>query len=121
VLTVRDPDTWYESMCSTVYPVTYAVSEGSSPEERSAIELTREQVFEGFFQGRFSDRQAALALFDEHNRAVEREVPPERLLVYEVSQGWQPLCAFLGVPPPSVPFPRANERALFRRRAGLDG
>ncbi len=120
VLTIRDPNTWYESMCSTVYPVTFASSEGSSAEERSAIELARELVFDGFFQGGFGDRETALALFDEHNSAVRREVPAERLLVCEVAEGWGPLCEFLGVPTPAVPFPRTNERAGFRRRAGLD-
>jgi hypothetical protein len=108
-------------MCTTVYPVTLACSEASSAEERSALELARELVFDGFFRGRFSDRQSALALFDEHNDALKREVPSERLLVYEVSEGWEPLCKFLGVPMPALPFPRTNDRAGFRRRAGLGG
>lgn len=120
VLTVRDGDSWYESMCSTVYPVTQAKAEGSSVGDRSAMELARDLVFDGFFQGRFGDRRAALALFDEHNKAVQREVPSERLLVYRVSDGWGPLCAFFGAPLPEAPFPKTNERALFRRRAGLD-
>jgi hypothetical protein len=53
----------------------------------------------------------------EHEAAVLREVPAERLLVYSVDQGWEPLCAFLGVPVPDVPFPKLNTREDFLARA----
>jgi len=46
--------------------------------------------------------------FERHNALVERTVPEERLLVYEVAQGWEPLCGFLDVP--AQPFPRVNRR-----------
>ena len=42
---------------------------------------------------------------------------PGRLLVYEVGSGWEPLCAFLGVPVPDEPFPRSNATAEFQERA----
>jgi hypothetical protein len=47
-------------------------------------------------------------------------IAPERLLIYEVGQGWAPLCAFLGVPVPETPYPSENDRATFvaRRNAG---
>jgi hypothetical protein len=50
---------------------------------------------------------------------VQAAIPEGRLLVYDVSRGWQPLCDFLRVAVPSEPFPRTNERAEFRRRANL--
>jgi len=40
------------------------------------------------------------------------------LLVYEVSQGWGPLCRFLGVPVPDEPFPKTNTPAEWRERIG---
>lgn len=40
---------------------------------------------------------------------VKRVVPPERLLVMNLKEGWAPLCAFLGKPIPDEPFPRVNE------------
>ena len=48
-------------------------------------------------------------------------IPPERLLVYQAGQGWEPLCAFLGVPVPSEPYPSENSREAFQARvaAGL--
>jgi hypothetical protein len=42
-------------------------------------------------------------------------VPPDRLLVFTVSEGWQPLCDFIGVPVPEAPFPRVNDRAQFQQ------
>jgi hypothetical protein len=43
-------------------------------------------------------------------------VPPERLLVYESQEGWDPICAFLGVPVPATPYPKANTTEEFRSR-----
>jgi Sulfotransferase domain len=42
-------------------------------------------------------------------------VPADRLLVYSVTEGWEPLCKFLDVPVPPTPFPRKNERAQMQR------
>jgi len=36
--------------------------------------------------------------------------------VYEVSQGWGPLCAFLDKPVPQEPFPRLNDTASWNAR-----
>src|SRR5262245_19224829 len=51
-----------------------------------------------------------LKRYRDHNRLVVRDVPPERLLVIDVTQGagWEPLCTFLGLPTPNVPFPHSN-------------
>lgn len=65
--------------------------------------------------GQVADREFALGVFRGHIEAVQAEVPAERLLVFEVGQGWDPLCRFLGVPvPDGEPFPHVNERAAFR-------
>lgn len=41
-------------------------------------------------------------------------LPEERLLVYRVANGWPPLCQFLGLPEPPVPFPHVNSTADFK-------
>jgi hypothetical protein len=46
---------------------------------------------------------------------VKRTIPSGRLLVFDVKEGWEPLCAFLGVSVPGTPFPRVNERENFGR------
>ncbi len=70
------------------------------------------------FGQRIHDRAHCIALFERHNEEVMRTIPKERLLVYEVSEGWPPLCQFLDVPVPDAPFPRTNstENFLGRRR-----
>jgi hypothetical protein len=54
-------------------------------------------------------------VFQEHAERVKQVVAPERLLVFEPKDGWKPLCRFLGVPVPDVPFPHLNEAASMRR------
>lgn len=131
VLTVRDPERWYESVRSTIYAprqmrrasrlASAAITVGgfAAPGPRRALRLADELIWDGLFGGRFEDRAHALAVFRRHVEAVTARIPPERLLVYEVREGWGPLCRFLGVePPPAVPFPHLNEAAAFRRLVG---
>jgi hypothetical protein len=55
-----------------------------------------------------------------HHEQVKRDVPAERLLVWEVTDGWEPLCEFLGVDVPDGPLPHANDRGTFLGRV-IDG
>ncbi|MFC4112842.1 sulfotransferase [Nonomuraea zeae] len=63
----------------------------------------------------------ALKTFTTHIEDVQAAIPPDRLLVFDVRQGWPPLCAFLGVPTPSEPFPRVNDAAMFQQHARAAG
>jgi hypothetical protein len=115
VLTVRDPERWWGSIDSTLFALfrTGAVPAPPSapPETREMVELLMGTTFEG----RVSDRDLVVRRFEEHNERVRRGVPPERLLVYQVTEGWGPLCDFLGVEAPDEPFPHLNEGTEFRR------
>jgi len=51
---------------------------------------------------------SACEFYNKWNQGVERTVPKERLLKFNVKEGWEPLCKFLGVPIPDVPFPNMN-------------
>jgi hypothetical protein len=55
-------------------------------------------------------------VYERHNAEVRRTIEPQRLLVYDVAQGWGPLCRFLGVPVPCDSFPHANTTEEFRSR-----
>ena len=108
LLTVRDPDKWFESTRETI------LSDGI----RELTTLTPDQAFfqETVYKdyaGHFGDRAFVTDYFRRHNEAVIAAIPGDRLLVYEVGQGWEPLCAFLGLPAPSTPFPHVNTRADF--------
>jgi hypothetical protein len=78
--------------------------------------MAEEIIWQGTFDGRFEDRRYAIEVFERHNEEVRRRVPEEKLLVYEVSEGWRPLCEFLGVEEPDKPFPRLNDTAEMRSR-----
>jgi hypothetical protein len=112
ILTVRDPDRWYESTKETIYKVGRAAPKHSesqsAPTEGPPTSLP--------FPGSFENRDHAIKVFNRHIARVKEQVPQQRLLVYEVSQGWEPLCRFLDVPiPEDKPFPRLNDREAFGR------
>lgn len=111
ILTVRDPADWYESMTQTIALTMDPLA--NDPESFGVAVIGI-----GIFGGRFEDRDHAIAVYEAHNAAVKERVPAQRLLVYDVSEGWEPLCAFLNVPQPSQPFPRTNSSAKFRARIG---
>lgn len=73
-------------------------------------------LWQGTFGGRFEDRHHAIAVYRRHTDEVVTGLDPERLLVFEVADGWAPLCRFLGVPEPDAPFPHVNDAASMRRR-----
>jgi hypothetical protein len=116
VLTVRDPQEWYASAERTIWAAANAPRRPGMERFREMAEATN---WNGTFDGRFGDRDHAIRVFTEHNDEVRRTVEPERLLEYEVGQGWQPLCDFLGTPVPEQPFPRLNDAASFREQAGV--
>ncbi|MFF5294798.1 sulfotransferase family protein [Paractinoplanes globisporus] len=114
ILTVRDPDRWYDSAFKTIY--TAATTDGSLPPSMAAgREMAEKTVWDGTFGGRFADREATIQLFQDHNAAVRAEIAPDRLLEFTVGEGWGPLCEFLGVPAPATPFPRLNDESAFHQ------
>eukprot|EP00951_Prasinocladus_malaysianus_P048631 scaffold660670_cov43-Prasinocladus_malaysianus.AAC.1 len=54
------------------------------------------------------DRENAISKYDAWYGEVRKNVPAEKLLEYDVSMGWEPLCKFLNKPVPDVPFPRED-------------
>jgi sulfotransferase family protein len=116
ILTVRDPQKWYDSAYRTIFQAASAPRPAGEPGDlTAALDMAHAVVWDGTFDGRFADREFAVRTFEEHNAEVRRSVPAERLLEFEVSQGWEPLCDFLGRPVPDAPFPRLNDAAEFQK------
>ncbi len=119
LLTVREPDAWYASCLNTIYamyhkPVMRLIRRLFPPMQRF-MAMNDALIWQGDFGGRFVDRAHAIAVFNQHNAAVQAHVPPERLLVYHVKEGWEPLCRFLDVPvPQGIPFPHLNDSSTFQ-------
>lgn len=123
LLSVRDPERWYESTRNTIYNVRritsssklFAVPGRFIPGVWRVARMANTLIWESTFDGRFEDRQYAMEVFSRHNEEVKQRVPSDRLLVYEVKEGWEPLCDFLGVEVPDKPFPHLNDSDSFRK------
>ena len=120
--TVRDPDRWYDSTSSTIYRARSALAPWARrwlPVARRAFAVNDALIWDGLFAGRFEDRAHAIQTFERRTAEVIAEVPAERLLIFNVADGWEPLCEFLGVPVPDEPFPHLNDSVQFKRRIWL--
>ncbi|MDA0565586.1 sulfotransferase family protein [Streptomonospora sp. S1-112] len=119
LLTVRDPHRWYTSMANTIFrqmEMVVGAATASSPPETRRMAGVLGPLWESTYGNRTApDERRAVEVFEAHTAAVVEAVPPERLLVYEAGQGWEPLCEFLGVPVPDTPFPHLNDTEAMHR------
>ena len=121
ILSVRDEDSWFESVQSTIVPLARARALARSEHMRAVAEVAYEIIAQQTFGGRLTDREHIIAVFRRHNAEVQGAIPAERLLTYQVAEGWEPLCRFLGVPVPDTPFPHSNRRETFRAASAEAG
>ncbi|MEQ8663540.1 MAG: sulfotransferase [Gammaproteobacteria bacterium] len=116
LLSHRDAEAWWKSASSTIFPACREAEEG--PWRRMVFDMLAAR-----FTTAIDDRAAAIAAFEAHNARVRARAPAARLLEWQPGDGWQPLCAALGVPVPDEDFPHTNSEAEFierlrARRAG---
>ncbi|MEZ5560256.1 MAG: sulfotransferase [Pseudomonadales bacterium] len=116
ILSERDPERWYQSVMSTIYPGSLAQRASDDPANQAWAAMAFELVWDGTFHGRIEDKDYAIATYLAHNQKVKDTVPADRLLVYQASEGWQPLCAFLGCEVPATPYPQVNTTEEFQGR-----
>lgn len=114
LLTLRDPESWFESVHATIYPVIKSWPTREPGHFRDTMQMAEEIIVNQTFGGRLDDRDHAIATYRAYQDEVRRTIAPERLLAYDVSEGWEPLCAFLDVPVPETSFPRTNTSEEFR-------
>jgi Sulfotransferase domain len=113
-LPVRNAESWYKSVYDTIFTRLTTPLPAQAPGSRHRHRaMTRKIVLDEFFGGRFEDKEHAIAAYNRRNEEVRRTIEPSRLLVYDMKDGWEPLCRFLGVPIPEEPFPRLNDTASF--------
>lgn len=105
LLTVRDSDSWYESINKSILPVINKLTDPDS--------IGLKMLSKGVFDDRLGDRDYAIALYEKNIADVKAAFSPERLLVFSLGAGWDPLCNFLDVPVPDEPFPRSNSGEEF--------
>ena len=111
VLTVRSPESWAASFGSTIYTL-LAGKDDAPPEQQDWLQMAENVIAKsGIPSGLNADD--LMKAFSDHNEAVKASIPESQLLVFEVKEGWEPLCRFLDMPVPDEPFPRSNDREEF--------
>lgn len=111
ILTHRTPESWVESFSETIYKA-MAGKDQAPQEMRAWLDMSIGVIRKSGFPPDL-DAGGLMRAFTDHNNAVKAAIPASRLLVYQVKDGWEPLCEFLGVPVPAEPFPRTNDRVEF--------
>jgi hypothetical protein len=109
LLSLRDPESWWESVHATIFR-----PDRERTPEFAAMEAA---LGENRFTPAVEDKQSAIAAYEAHNAAVMSGVPANRLVVWRLGEGWDPVCAALGLPVPDRPFPHTNTTAEFRARS----
>jgi hypothetical protein len=131
LLSVRDPQAWERSFRQTIWtmshgrtlmPLLARARAEIDPRWRRYLELVDRMFWgpQGTFAAGHAEPSQLIEQMLRHNADVERVVPAERLLVWEVTDGWQPLCDFLELDVPDEPLPHANDRDTFLERV-VDG
>jgi hypothetical protein len=113
ILTLRDPNKWYDSAVATIFKGMMTRPEGITDPHGLMV---KKLILENTFGGNLSDREQAISVFNKHNQQVIDTIPAERLLVFEASHGWGPLCDFLEVPVPAEDYPNSNSTEEFQKR-----
>lgn len=111
ILTHRSAESWVQSFSATIFQLLSGEVAGP-PQLQPLLEMAGGVIAKTGFRNGMDAGELARA-FDAHNAAVKATIPADRLLVYQVKEGWAPLCAFLGVAEPAELFPRSNDRAEF--------
>lgn len=117
ILTVRPVDAWVKSIRSTIFPALTSVAEMPPGLARDRRGMTLEIIANRTFDNRLDDEPYLTDRFFRHVEDVRKFFPAERLLIYDVAEGWGPLCPFLGVDVPAEDFPFTNTTREFQERA----
>jgi hypothetical protein len=113
VLTVRPEEAWWASFSATIGALEETHMAAMPPHMQAMMGAAAVMVGEQTFGCLLTDREGVLAAYRRRIADVRAAIPVERLLVFDVAQGWEPLCRFLGKPVPDQPFPRVNAKDDF--------
>jgi hypothetical protein len=115
----RDASTWLASARETVLDNSPENKMEDDPSLPGFEAMLRDIV--AAFEPRWRDDAALMAAYDRHNASVRRVVEPSRLIEWHAGDGWEPLCAGLGLPVPDEEFPHVNTRQEFRGQPSDEG
>lgn len=111
ILSTRSAEGWYSSFSETILTSLLA-KDNWPPPAVPWLTMVYKVVIDRSLGGR-TDKDGVIAAFHAQEAAVKAAIPASRLLVHQAKDGWEPLCAFLGVPVPATPYPRTNSKEEF--------
>lgn len=120
LVNVRPVEAWADSMLHTICRLLTVRRRHPDSYARDVLEVANRLITERAFGGRLDDRQVLINAFEAHLEALRQALPPERVLFFNVADGWPPLCEFLERPIPDTPFPYSNSRDEFWDTFGRD-
>lgn len=113
LLSVRPTDRWWASFSKTIKLLLQGRHSVPDAHIRSVLEMAYEIIAEQTFGGKMDDKSVVLSAYKRRIDEVRHSMPADRLLIFDVTEGWAPLCKFLDQPIPDIDFPRSNSRAEF--------
>ena len=111
ILTIRDPERWHASFSQTIVPLIQPTAK-TPPELLPFLKMVMAVVQKTGFRIP-STKEEILTAFHRHIEIVTQTIPADRLLLFDVKHGWEPLCQFLGVAVPLGDFPKTNNTKDF--------
>lgn len=124
ILTVRDtPESWLKSCEETVFKTLFRenrnlatiVYSWFSSNTALRFQMLALMTSQRWGIPKYSSSEA-IKLYNHRIEQVKSKIPKENLLIFNVKEGWEPLCKFLGVPVPNEPFPNVNDRKNFLQK-----
>ena len=109
ILSVRDADAWWRSVSESIF----RADQLAKPREWLAM---RQALYAARWITNVQDREATLKAFEAHNARVRNSVSADRLLIWHLGDGWEPICRALHLPIPAEPFPHVNTLAEWQAR-----
>jgi hypothetical protein len=114
VHSVRPDAQWWASFSKTIGKLMARYQDLPLPPHiRDILTAWNDLAGKETFGGVLDDEKIGMEAFRKRTADVRAAIPADRLLVFDVAEGWEPLCAFLGAKVPDEPFPHHNLRADF--------
>ena len=115
ILSVRDADSWWETARETILEVKINPDPEMTSARKQWLEMILD-VYQRIYPDGFTDEETTKAAYLAHNESVRSGIPADRLLVWQASDGWAPVCKALDLPVPDEPFPHMNTTEEFKAR-----
>lgn len=130
--TLREPEEWYESASATIFwaskPYSLRILKlavhlpfSSEARRRIPVLMYNRKLSELEFGKDLKNKEKVIKRYNKHYEEVIKTIPDNRLLLFDPKSGWEPLCRFLKLPIPLIPYPKSNTRKEFLDRVNIIG